>query len=97
MRRGGDARRYLSDLLAFAIHRRAKVEWEVLEAGGSARQGSGRLQRRGPQTTPSLCRDSDARVKGRRGRTYLGSQEYVPTLGPEPIKSQGLDTGQYIH
>ena len=40
---GGGAKRYLGDLLAFAIHGRAQVEREVLEAGGRAWQGSGRL------------------------------------------------------
>lgn len=74
------ARGYLSDLLAFAIHRRAQVEREVLEAGGGARQGSGRLQRRGPQTTPSLWRDSDAMVKGWRSRAQAPLEAEDPCL-----------------
>lgn len=64
---------YLSDLLAFAIHRCAEVEREVLEAGSGARQGAGGLQRRGPQTASSFCRDGSAKVKGKRdGAGWLG-------------------------
>lgn len=77
-RRCRGVRCYLSDLLAFAIHRRSKVQREVLEAGGGTRQGSGRLQGRGPQTTPSLCRDSDAKVKGRRDKAWRPTEINSP-------------------
>lgn len=61
----------------------------MLEARGVAWQGSGRLQRRGPQTASSFCRDSGAKVKGKRNRASENVSGWMSLKAKSPFLSWG--------